>query len=243
MPISPHFVLAHGFTQTARSWDTVRSLLASRMPDATYTAVDMPGHGDAGDVRGDLWAAADHLVDVGGSGVVIGYSMGGRVALHAAIARPDDVDRLVLIGATAGIESDRDRSARRAADEEIARRIERDGVPSFVDWWLQNPLFAGLDDASAQREDRCRNTVEGLTSSLRSCGTGTQEPLWDRLAGVDIPTLILVGEHDAKFRALGERLEASLPRAAMVTIDHAGHSVHLEQPAATTDAIVSWLGG
>jgi len=239
--MSPHLVLAHGFTQTSRSWDTMRGLLSDRMPDATAVAVDMPGHGDASDRRGDLWEAADHLVDTGGSGVFIGYSMGGRVALHAAIARPDSVDRLVLIGATAGIDSERERALRREADEAIAERIERDGVPAFVDWWLQNPLFAGLDEASAQRSDRCRNTIEGLASSLRQCGTGTQDPLWDRLGGIDIPTLILVGEHDPKFRELGERLAASLPQASMRTIADAGHSVHLEQPEATADALVNWL--
>jgi len=221
----------------------MQNLLSDRMPDATYTAVDMPGHGEAADQRGDLWGAADHLIDTGGSGVVIGYSMGGRVALHAAVARPDSVDRLVLIGVTAGIDSERERAARRDADEQIAQRIERDGVPGFVDWWLQNPLFAGLDEASAQRSDRCRNTVAGLASSLRSCGTGTQEPLWDRLGEVDVPTLIMVGEHDAKFRALGERLAASLPAASMEIVADAGHSVHLEQPEATADAIVSWLEG
>ena len=175
--MSPHFVLAHGFTQTARSWDNMGELLADHMPAATYASVDMPGHGEAAELRGDLWDAAEHLVESGGSGIFVGYSMGGRVALHAAIARPDSVDRLVLIGATAGIDSERDRAARRDSDDQIAQRIERDGVPSFVDWWLQNPLFAGLDEASAQRHDRCRNTVDGLASSLRSCGTGTQEPL------------------------------------------------------------------
>ncbi len=238
----PHLVLAHGFTQTARSWDVMRHQLADRIPGASFAAVDMPGHGEAVDRRGDLWAAATHLVDVGGPGTYVGYSMGGRVALHAALAHPDAVERLVLIGATAGIADEASRAERRVADEEIARRIERDGVEAFVDWWLRNPLFAGLDDATSQRDDRLRNSVAGLAASLRECGTGTQEPLWDRLISVRAPTLLLVGEHDPKFRNLGERLAVELPDARLEVVGDAGHSVHLEQPAATAGAIARWIG-
>ena len=92
----------------------------------------------------------------------------------------------------------------------------------------------------AQRDDRLRNTAAGLAASLRSTGTGTQEPLWDRLGEVTCPVLVLVGEHDEKFTALGRRLAAGLPDATMTVIADAGHSVHLEQPVATADAIASW---
>jgi 2-succinyl-6-hydroxy-2,4-cyclohexadiene-1-carboxylate synthase len=236
------FVLAHGFTQSAQSWATFQRLLESRLPGAATIAVDLPGHGDAAPPADlDLWASADRLADQGGPGVYVGYSMGGRVALHTALARPEVVERLVLIGATAGIDDPDERAARRAADERLADHIEAVGVPTFIDEWLAIPLFAGLTDATALREDRLRNTPAGLAASLRATGTGTQTPLWDRLGEIECPVLVLVGEHDAKFTGLGRRLVDGLHRAELVVIPGAGHSVHLEQPDATVDAIVTWL--
>jgi 2-succinyl-6-hydroxy-2,4-cyclohexadiene-1-carboxylate synthase len=242
--VSPasRFVLAHGFTQTARSWGEFERLLRQRVPDATTIAVDLPGHGDAPPPPdSDLWISADRLVHAGGPGTYIGYSMGGRVALHAALAHPAEVRALVLIGATAGIEDPAERTSRLAADEALAARIEAIGVEAFVDEWLSNPLFEGLTVDSALREDRLRNTSAGLAASLRATGTGTQSPLWDRLGEIDVPVLVLAGEYDAKFRALGERLASMIPEATFEVIADAGHSVHLEQPAATADAVAEWF--
>ena len=234
-------VLAHGFTQTARSWADIERRLAALAPEVEPVAVDLPGHGTAGHLVTDVWGAADHLVDAGGSGVYVGYSMGGRVALHAAIAHPDLVERLVLIGATAGIEDDVERAARRASDERLADRLESVGVEAFIDEWLANPLFAGLDERSRMRTDRLRNTVEGLASSLRTCGTGTQDPLWGRLVDVRCPTLVLVGERDTKFTELGVRLQAGIGGSRLAVIPDSGHSVHLERPDATAEGIARFL--
>ena len=234
-------VLAHGFTQTAKSWDTVAGLLRQRLPDADVVAVDMPGHGDAAEVRADLWQSALRLTQIGGRGTYIGYSMGGRVALHAALSHPDAVQRLVLIGATAGIDDDVERAARRLADEVLADRIEEIGTEAFIDEWLTNPLFAQLTASNDQRGDRLRNTSSGLAASLRSTGTGVQVPLWDRLGQITVPVLVLVGGEDAKFRGLGARLTAMLPRADLVTVPGVGHSVHVEAPATTVVAIADWL--
>ncbi len=147
----------------------------------------------------------------------------------------------MLIGATAGIDDPVERAARRTADERLADHIEAVGVPTFVDEWLANPLFAGLTDATAQRTDRLRNSPAGLAASLRATGTGTQTPLWDRLGEIQCPVLVLVGEHDSKFTDLGRRLVDGLPQGELVVVPGAGHSVHLEQPDATVDAIVTWL--
>jgi 2-succinyl-6-hydroxy-2,4-cyclohexadiene-1-carboxylate synthase len=192
-------------------------------------------------VSGDLWAAADHLVAHGGRGTYIGYSMGGRVCLHAALAHPSEVQRVVLIGATPGIEDPDERHRRRAADEALADRIEAIGVDAFLAEWLTNPLFAGLSAEAADVADRRRNTALGLVSSLRTSGTGTQEPLWGRLAEIQRPVLLLVGERDAKFTAIAERMDAALPTSDLRVIRDAGHSVHLERPAATVTAILDWV--
>jgi len=237
-------VLAHGFTQTARSWTAFEPLLADRLPGVETIAVDLPGHGDASPpAECDLWSSADRLVDAGGVATYVGYSMGGRVALHATLAHPEAVQRLVLIGATAGIDDPDERSARRDADGRLADHIEDVGVPTFVDEWLRNPLFAGLTGETALRADRLRNTPAGLAASLRSTGTGTQTPLWDRLGEVACPVLVLVGEHDVKFNELGRRLVDGIADAELIAVPDAGHSVHLEQPVATADAIANWLDG
>jgi 2-succinyl-6-hydroxy-2,4-cyclohexadiene-1-carboxylate synthase len=233
-------VLAHGFTQTARSWSHFERLLDHSLPGIETLAVDMPGHGAATELRGDLWASAEYLVDQGGRDTYVGYSMGGRVALHAALAQPGRVEALVLIGATAGLDSASARQQRRDADELLAARIELIGVSSFIDEWLVNPLFAGLGDDQALRADRLRNTAEGLAASLRSTGTGTQEPLWDRLTEIDIPVLVMAGENDEKFRAIGQRLADGLPRSTFEIIHDAGHSVHLEQPTITAQVLSDW---
>ena len=234
-------ILAHGFTQTGRSWATATEALAERLPGAEFLAVDLPGHGDAAHVRADLWGAADHLTAVGEHGVYVGYSMGGRIALHAALRHPEAVQGLVLIGATAGIDGAAERAARRDADEMLAERLEAIGVEAFVDQWLTNSLFAGLTPETSLRDDRLRNTVDGLASSLRLTGTGTQAPLWDRLGEIEAPTLVLAGERDTKFCYLGERMASAIPHATFEVIADAGHSVHLEQPTATAATIATWL--
>ncbi len=235
---SRRLVLAHGFTQTARSWDAFREVLGKRSPSVELFAVDLPGHGDAPPpADSDLWASARRLVEAGGVGTYVGYSMGGRVALHAALAHPAAVERLVLIGATAGIDDPAERAARRRADDRLADHIEEVGVATFIDEWLANPLFAGLTEQTALRSDRLRNEASGLAASLRATGTGTQTPLWDRLREIECPVLVLVGERDAKFTELGRRLVDAIADAELVVVPKAGHSVHLEQPDVTADAI------
>lgn len=238
-PADSRLVLAHGFTQTARSWDLVRTLLAER--NLVADAVDLPGHGSAAALRADLYQSADHLVAAGGTATYVGYSMGGRVALHAALRHPAHVERLVLIGATAGLDDAGERAQRRMADEQLADHLLDVGIEQFIDEWLATPLFAHLADAQAQRDIRLANSAEGLASSLRLAGTGTQQPLWDRLDQVTAPTLLLVGEHDAKFRAIADRLHHALPTSRLEVIAGSGHSVHLEQPEQTVDAMTRWL--
>lgn len=239
--MSDRVVLAHGFTQTARSWAGIEARLHESIPEIVTHAIDLPGHGSAAEVQADLWGAADHLVRHGGAGTYVGYSMGGRVALHAALAHPEIVERLVLIGATAGIDDPDERAARRSSDERLADRIGLIGVEEFIDEWLTNPLFAGLDDAAAMRSDRLSNTAAGLASSLRATGTGSQAPLWSRLGDVHCPTLVLVGEHDSKFRLLGERLGRGIDDSRLIVIPDAGHSVHLENPGETTAALAAFV--
>ncbi len=118
------------------------------------------------------------------------------------------------------------------ADERLAASIEPDGVEPFMERWLAGPLFAHLPPECAGVADRLTNTAAGLASSLRLAGAGTQTPTWHRLGELTMPVLVLAGEHDDKFRALGERLARAVgPHARFATVPGAGHSAHLEDPA------------
>jgi 2-succinyl-6-hydroxy-2,4-cyclohexadiene-1-carboxylate synthase len=231
-------VLLHGFTQTGVSWRPVVERLGD---DVEVVAPDLPGHGTAGDERLDLVGTAATVADLGGRATYVGYSMGGRVALRLALDRPDLVERLVLVGATAGIDDPAERVARRQADEALARRIEADGVGAFLTGWLAQPLFAGLtpepDDLAARRA----NTAAGLAASLRLSGTGTMDPpWWAELAALAAPTTIVAGEHDAKFRALGQRLAAAIGGGSSATVEvvaGTGHACHLQDPSEVAKVI------
>jgi 2-succinyl-6-hydroxy-2,4-cyclohexadiene-1-carboxylate synthase len=235
---APRLVLVHGFTQTGRSWHTVAADLAG---DHEVVVVDAPGHG-ASPVAGDFTAGAEAIAEAGGPGVYIGYSMGARYCLAAGLARPDVVLGLVLLGVNPGIEDAAERTARRAGDDALADRIERDGVDTFLVTWLAQPLFASLPPDAADVADRRRNTAAGLAASLRTAGTGVQPVLWDRAAGLGVPVLVLAGDRDDKFVAIGRRFAAQVGEVACFdTIAEAGHAAHLEQPVAFVAAVRAWL--
>ncbi len=237
----PRLVLAHGFTQTARSWSYVATELAH---DHEVVAVDLPGHGDSAEVRADLPEGASLLGAAGGRAVYVGYSMGGRHVLRLACDRPDLVRGMVLVGATAGIDDPAERAARRAADDALADDIETVGVDTFLTRWMAQPMFARLPSNPEERADRRRNTAAGLAASLRLAGTGAQDPIWDRLGSCTVPALVLAGALDTKFVALGHRLTELLGGPAeLAAVDGAGHAVHLERPDAFLGAVRAWLAG
>lgn len=235
----PRVVLVHGFTQTRRCWGLVADDLVA---DHEVVLVDAPGHGRSGEVLADLDAGALLVGEAGGAATYLGYSMGARACLHLALARPELVRGLVLLGGTAGIEDDGERRARREQDRRTAARLRQEGLDAFLDWWLAQPLFAGLPAARAQRAERLENTVEGLASSLELAGTGSQAPCWARLAELSIPVLVLAGADDAKFADLAERMAAAIgPNATVALVGGAGHAAHLERPDRFLAVLRPWL--
>jgi 2-succinyl-6-hydroxy-2,4-cyclohexadiene-1-carboxylate synthase len=236
----PSVVLLHGFTQGNGSWRTLGAAIAA----AGYrvTTVDLPGHGASAHVRADLRRTADLIADtLPGPAAVVGYSLGGRVALHLALAYPHQVERLATIGAHPGIDDDDERAARRRADDALAQQLTEQGVTAFVDEWLKLPLFGGLQVTGDDLAERRANTAEGLASSLRLAGTGTQLPLWSRLRELTMPALVMAGALDTKFAALAGRLAGSLPNGRPMLIDGAHHAAHLQQPDAVRAALLQWL--
>lgn len=238
MTASDRLVFLHGFTQTGRSWDPVACKLADRYE--THT-VDVPGHGASGSLRIDLPAAADWLAEIGGSATYVGYSMGGRLALHLAFAHPALVERLVLVSSTAGIADEAARATRRLEDERRADEIERDGVEAFLERWLALPLFAGLPPDGAGLDERLANTTAGLASSLRLAGAGAQASLWDRLATLTMPVLLVAGDLDTKFVGIAEQMAAAIPTATLAIVAGAGHVVHVERPDKFVGLLRHWL--
>jgi 2-succinyl-6-hydroxy-2,4-cyclohexadiene-1-carboxylate synthase len=232
-------VLVHGFTQTGRSWGPISADLAR---DHEVLLVDAPGHAGSSAIRADLRTGAALLGDAGGPAAYVGYSMGGRLALHLALDRPDLVRALVLLGATAGIEDDDERAARRRADEERAVELEHDGLDVFLDRWLAQPLFAGLPRDAADVDDRRRNTADGLASSLRLAGTGSQAPRWAELHSLDMPVLVLAGARDERFAALGRRMADAIgTNAVFAAVPAAGHAAHRERPDAFLELLRPFL--
>lgn len=231
-------VLVHGFTQTARCWGPVAADLAG---DHTVVRVDAPGHGGSAAVDADLPATADLLATCGPA-TFVGYSMGGRMCLETALRHPRAVEALVLVSATAGIEDEEERAARRMSDEALAERIEAAGVDAFLDHWLSLPLFTGLPPEGRFDAERRTNTAAGLAASLRLAGTGTQQPSWDRLAELSMPVLVVAGADDAKFTTLAHRLaDAVGANATLAILPGAGHTTHLEAPDAFLAALRPWL--
>jgi 2-succinyl-6-hydroxy-2,4-cyclohexadiene-1-carboxylate synthase len=235
----PRVVLLHGFTQTKDCWGSLAERLAA---ECQVVLVDAPGHGGSSGVEVGLWEGAGLVGDAGGPADYIGYSMGGRIVLHLALERPELVRRLVLVSATAGIDDLSERARRRSSDEALARRLEAVGVEQFVDEWLAQPLFAGLADDPRCLAARRSNTVTGLASSLRRCGTGQQESLWPRLSELAMPVLFVTGAHDAKFTHTAQRMaEAVGSNATLAGVDDAGHACHLEQPERFSEVVLDWL--
>lgn len=237
-------VLLHGFTQTARLWGSFGDILAH---DHTLIGIDLPGHAGSADVRADLPTTAglvrDAVLACIGEGPcdLLGYSLGARVALHIVTGTDLEVGRLVLIGGTGGIEDAEARNSRREVDEATAAALEASGdVASFIDRWVSSPMFSRLADG-ADTEERQRNGAAGLASSLRLAGTGTQEPLWNRIPRLVPALLAVAGADDARFAAHALRLAHMAPQGTASLIPGAGHAAHLAQPEVVGRLVAHWL--
>ncbi len=232
-------VMLHGFGGTGRAFDGVIAAL----PAERYTplALDLPGHGARSQLDGPI--TYERSVDIvlaqsPPSFVLCGYSMGGRIALRTAFAAPQLVSRLVLVSTTAGIEEPEQREVRRQADERLAAQIEGESMERFVERWRSQPMFA--DESEAVRllatADHRRNTTAGIAAALRGIGSGAMPALWERLGELSMPVVVLAGERDAKYRALGERIASAAPNGSLHVVE-GGHGLLLENPAAVARAI------
>ena len=238
----PTIVLLHGFTGSAASWEEHLDTLAHS--GFRVIALDMLGHGQSDapadpqryaieHCETDILAVLETLGVRKGEAILLGYSMGGRIALYTAFSR--FFRALILESASPGLAEPQERLQRKHSDETLANRIEHDGIEAFVAYWERLPLFVGqqrllFEQQQALHEQRIANRPLGLANSLRGVGTGVQPALQGRLPTLDIPVLLLAGILDSKFCAIAQDMAHVLPNAQVHIIPDAGHTIHLEGP-------------
>lgn len=239
------YLALHGFTQRGSMWAEAAALAGGE-----WLTPDLPGHGLEPPCR---WEEAVERITARLAGArpprcLLGYSMGGRLALAAAVAQPRLVDGLAVVSAGPGLATASERRERRARDRVLADHIEEAGMPAFAAEWLAQPLFAGLRSRSpewqaADKAARVSNRAAGVAAALRRLGQGAQPYLGDRVGGLPMPVLLVVGEADATYAAIARHLAAVIPRATVVEVPEAGHSVVGEKPAEVVAALAAWLAG
>lgn len=241
-------VLLHGFTGSSSTWDRVVHALSG---DFRLITIDMPGHGNTrGDVTKSMEACVQDLHRLFShlglnQFCLVGYSMGGRTALSYALTYQDHVAGLILESASPGLADQAAREARKASDNQLAERMERDGLEAFINYWENIPLFAtqkALDWSVQQsiRRERLNQTPSGLANSLRGMGTGSQLPNWDKLGTLTIPVLLLAGELDTKFVAINEEMKRHIPDAELQVFPDTGHAIHIEKPTSFEQAVLAF---
>ena len=230
----PLVVFLPGFMQRGEAWAPVAERVGQR-----YRCLCL-------DHRTSTWweRLAEVRVAAPAGSVLVGYSMGGRLALHAALAEPERYAALITVGASPGIEDPGARAERRAADERLAAWMERAAIEEVVAHWEGLPVFEGQPPelVAAQRRGRLSHDPARLAALLRGGGQGALKPLWQRLGALGTPLLAVAGARDAAYVEAAERLSALIPAAHSVTIPGAGHAVHLERPARMSEIIVSFVG-
>ncbi len=245
-------VLLHGFTGSNATWAKHRIALE---PQCRVIAIEMLGHGlsdappDAAryDMAHSAVDIAAVLNELGLEKVaLLGYSMGGRIALYFAATYPEKVSRLILESASPGLDSPIEGATRTEADNVLADMIEREGITAFVDRWEAAPLFASQSNLPPEvrarlHRQRLTNRSSGLANSLRGLGTGVQPSLWSRLDSLMVATLLIAGELDTKFCDIARHMHTRLPNCHLEIVAQAGHAVHLEQPNVFERLVVEFL--
>ncbi|MEC4986384.1 MAG: 2-succinyl-6-hydroxy-2,4-cyclohexadiene-1-carboxylate synthase [Oscillatoria sp. PMC 1068.18] len=227
----------HGFMGDKRDFDCAINLLETEF---LCLAVDLPGHGKT-IVNGDekcynmpntAQALVDLLIQLNLQKLsLVGYSMGGRLALYLAIHYPEYFPKLILESASPGLAKTGERQQRRQQDEQLAEKIVTSNFPEFVNKWYQQPLFASLTSypqLEKMKARRLENNPAELAKSLRNLGTGSQPALWNKLKDCRQPLLLLVGEKDAKFRAINAQMQQLCFAAELFIVPNCGHNLHLE---------------
>ncbi len=232
-PTEPRILFVPGFMQRGDAWRPVAERIETSCRSARLD------HG-----RSTFSGRIDEITTAMTPGtVLVGYSMGGRLALHAALRRPHSLSGLVVVGASAGIEDAAAREERRSADERLAAWMERHSIEEIVETWEGLPVFAGQSRELREwlRPGRLSHDPVELASLLRTAGQGALPPVWERLGEVTCPALLVVGESDDDYVQAAYRMAESLPRGSARLVPGAGHAPHLEQPELFGRLLIEFL--
>jgi 2-succinyl-6-hydroxy-2,4-cyclohexadiene-1-carboxylate synthase len=233
-----------------KDWTPVMERLADQ---CLCLAIDLPGHGKSIGLWDDaytFWGAASGVVQVMEKhdvipATVVGYSMGGRLALYVAMHHRHACSELVLESATAGIPGRTDRTKRLSVDRALANELEQGRFEDFLRTWYCQPIFRTLADAPERLEKliglRCVNDPKELARTMRGLGAGTQPSLWHKLSELTLPVLLLAGEKDPKYVDIVQSMTGSLPQGRMAVVPGAGHNAHLERPSVVANHIREFL--
>ena len=225
-----------GFMQRGDAWRPVAELLPERYPS---TLLDHAEHTFEGRMR----EIAEHAAAQSDPPVLAGYSLGGRLALRAALRWPGSFAGVVTVGSTAGIEEGPMRTTRAEADEKLASWMEAMPIEDIVSLWERQPLFADQSDSlvEAQRPARLSQDPRSLALLLRTAGQGALDPVWDHLRTLDLPLLAIAGARDEGYTAAAKRLAHVAPKGRAAIVEDAGHAAHLQQPQAVADLLTGFL--
>lgn len=239
MSVTPTILFLHGFTNSGASWAPVIAGLGERYRPI---APDIRGHASAAELQpvtldaviADIDALAPQRF------ALCGYSQGGRIALHVALAMPARISQLVLIGASPGLADPAERAARRRSDERLAEEIEQLTIEEFAERWARIPVLADTPPAIAAQAhaDRLLSSTVGLARALRGLGTGALPSLWERLGELRMSVTLVAGERDRRFSETAQEMAALIPRVTVTIVPGAGHAVHLEQPDAVASILI-----
>ncbi|WP_318245828.1 2-succinyl-6-hydroxy-2,4-cyclohexadiene-1-carboxylate synthase [Bacillus tianshenii] len=233
----------HGFTGTGNNIKEALTFFENQ-GEYTFILLDFLGHGKSSIPADPGRYSMENTVEdikviLDRMGIakisLVGYSMGGRVALAFTATYPSFVEKLVLESASPGLRIEEERCARRNADNRLAMRIRENGVEDFVEYWTSIPLFEtqfllSEDKQRRIKEQRLQNSPVGLANSLLGIGTGSQSSYWESLEDCIAKVLLLAGEKDTKFVRIAENMKNLMKNAVYVKISDAGHAIHVEQP-------------
>ncbi|MBM4172205.1 MAG: 2-succinyl-6-hydroxy-2,4-cyclohexadiene-1-carboxylate synthase [Ignavibacteria bacterium] len=244
------FVFIHGFTGRSDDW----SFIFDRLPKEIYPiALDLIGHGKSDSpVDGNFYSTESIINQLDSifnqltnkKIILAGYSMGGRISLSYSIKHPDKIKALILESTTPGIEEFYEKKERVEFDFLLAEKIKREGVESFIDFWLNTPLFASLKhlkNYSEIIEKRLQNNVVGLSNTLEGFSTGLMPSYWNRLNLLSFPVMLISGELDSKYTGQNSKMVNLFPNAIHEIVNEAGHNVHLEKPNHFSNLVCKFL--
>jgi len=245
-------VFLHGFTGCANDW---LFLFDKLNPKFFPIAIDLPGHGKSIVPNNLEFFSAKSYTNIVSivlnklnikKTILVGYSMGGRTALSFAVENSEKVLALILESSTAGIENQNEKTSRIKTDYQLADKIISDGIDAFTEYWMNLAFFTSLKslndkDYSKIIESKKRNSPEGLSNSLKGFSTGKMPSLWNKLNSIRVPTLLIAGSLDSKYRRLNKEMNFVIPNSEIKIIENCGHNIHLEKPEEFTILVNEFL--